>query len=80
MGEDEQTVSFMYLLSVSQGFCNALCRPTSQGRCRTACPAVLLFTFALVSLALSSVISLCFVLFFCFIRGCRVDYYPPAAD
>lgn len=30
--EDEQTVSFMYWLSVSQGFCNALHRPTFQGR------------------------------------------------
>lgn len=38
--EDEQTVSFMYWLSVSLGFCNVLHRPTSQGRCLAAWPAV----------------------------------------
>lgn len=40
----------MYLLSVSQGFCNALYRPTFQGRRMAACPAVLVFSFGLVSL------------------------------
>lgn len=35
--EDEQTVSFMYWLSVSQGLCNALRRSTFQGRCMSVC-------------------------------------------
>lgn len=48
--EDEQTVSFMYWLSVSQGFCNALYRPTFQGRRTAACPAVFVFSFGLISL------------------------------
>lgn len=63
----------MYLLSVSQGFCNALYRPTFQGRRMDACPAVFLFSFGLVSLPL--------VWFFLnFICDCGVDYYQGAAD
>lgn len=47
--EDEQTVSFMYLLSVSQGFCNALRRPTFQGRHTAVYPAVFTFSLSPVS-------------------------------
>lgn len=51
----------MYWLIVSRGFCNALYRPTFQGRHAAACPAVFIFSFSLISLPPVWFVLFCFL-------------------